>query len=187
MIKFLIWSNQHGGWWAPGGRGYTLDIGAAGRFTKDLATREVEGAGAYGPHASDGVPDEVMMLAPEHRWDGGPPEPGSVGDIERRLRHAVDVTLFDRLSPAYVEARLEQLLRDAAATDPRWTEEAETAAKKAAIHLTAGYAAGASDVVPSDENIALAVLAALADAGLLTPPQTPDAAQNRGWNSPRPA
>jgi len=125
-------------------------------------------------------------VMPTPRWTLKSP-PSRYEEIERRLRHAVDVIVGDRLSPEYAEARLRQLLRDAAAADPRWTEEAETVAKKAAIHLTASYAAGASDVVPSDENIALAVLAALADAGLLTSPQTPDAAQNRGWNSPRPA
>lgn len=72
--QFLIWSNQHGAWWAWGGFGYTADIRAAGRFSHEEATREVEGAGAYGPHAALGVPDEVMVLAPECRWQGGPPE-----------------------------------------------------------------------------------------------------------------
>jgi hypothetical protein len=83
VIKFLIWSNQHGAWWAPGGRGYTLDITVAGRFSKQDATAKVVDAGAYGPHRLDGVPDEVMVLAPEHRWDSGPPESGSLGYLEQ--------------------------------------------------------------------------------------------------------
>lgn len=113
MIKFLIWSNQHGAWWAPGARGYTLDIAQAGRFARHQALRIVDGAGSWGPYAGDGVPDEVMVLAPEYRWDSGPPEPGSVGGVEHQLRRADAI-----LSPEYVDARLEQLLHAAGARRP---------------------------------------------------------------------
>lgn len=106
MIRYLIWSNQHGAWWAPGARGYTLDIDQAGRFARHQALREVEGAGSWGPYASDGVPDEVMMLAPEHRWDSPPPDPGSARDVELQRANAA-------LTPEYVDGRLDQLLRDA--------------------------------------------------------------------------
>lgn len=54
-------------------------------------------------------------------------------------------------------------------SDSRWDAATETLAHDAARHVTAAYAAGASDVVPSDENIANAVLAALADTGQLVP------------------
>ena len=53
---------------------------------------------------------------------------------------------------------------------PRWTQETEKLAHDAARRLTASYAAGVSDIAPSDENIATAVLGALAGAGLLLPP-----------------
>lgn len=53
---------------------------------------------------------------------------------------------------------------------PRWTQETEDLAQAAARQLTASYAAGISNMAPSDENIAIAVLGALADQGLLLPP-----------------
>jgi hypothetical protein len=34
---YLIWSNEHAGWWKAGGWGYTPGLRAAGRFTRDQA------------------------------------------------------------------------------------------------------------------------------------------------------
>jgi len=31
-VTFLIWSIEHGGWWRPGGYGYTLNVAEAGRY-----------------------------------------------------------------------------------------------------------------------------------------------------------
>ncbi len=73
-MTYLIWSNEHGAWWRPGCHGYTLDIREAGRYAEKDATMTVAQAGAWGPHGPE-VPNEVMVLAPEHRWQGGPPEP----------------------------------------------------------------------------------------------------------------
>lgn len=32
MDEYLIWSEEHGSWWAPHERGYTHSIRAAGRY-----------------------------------------------------------------------------------------------------------------------------------------------------------
>lgn len=34
---YLIWSNEHGGWWGPGRRGYSTGIIGAGEYTRDEA------------------------------------------------------------------------------------------------------------------------------------------------------
>lgn len=34
---YLIWSNEHRGWWAPGRMGYVRQVSKAGRFTRDEA------------------------------------------------------------------------------------------------------------------------------------------------------
>lgn len=74
---FLVWSNEHGAWWAPGSRGYTLDYRAAGRYSHRSAEDIVERASRGGTRfvgEKYRVLPEVMVLAPEHRWDSGPPE-----------------------------------------------------------------------------------------------------------------
>lgn len=53
---------------------------------------------------------------------------------------------------------------------PRWTQETQDLAQAAARRLTDSYTAGVSNMAPSDENIAIAVLGVLADRGLLLPP-----------------
>lgn len=70
---YLLWSNEHGGWWKAGGWGYTLDHRDAARYGRAQAVSVVYEAGAYGPYL--GVPNETMHLAPECRWQGGPPDP----------------------------------------------------------------------------------------------------------------
>lgn len=70
---------------------------------------------------------------------------------------------------------------------PRWTQETEALAHEAARKVTASYAAGVSDIAPSDENIATAVLGALASIGLLLPPGRAAGderllgVENQGW------
>lgn len=48
MPEFLIWSEEHGGWWNPSGWGYTFSIRLAGRFTAEQATRIVSEANFTG-------------------------------------------------------------------------------------------------------------------------------------------
>lgn len=71
----LIWSNQHGQWWRPGGRGYTAHIDEAGRYPLDEARRIVAGSTCDGQlvhERTDPVTgsayqelDEVIVPAPE--------------------------------------------------------------------------------------------------------------------------
>lgn len=44
MAKYLIWSEEHGKWWAPGKWGYTGSIVRAGRYEKDQAEKIVDDA-----------------------------------------------------------------------------------------------------------------------------------------------
>lgn len=34
---YLIWSNEHKGWWGPGGNGYVSRVDEAGYYTQDMA------------------------------------------------------------------------------------------------------------------------------------------------------
>lgn len=61
---WLIWSNEHTGWWNPECIGYTSDINQAGHYTYQQA---VDICGSEYPHGSDGVPDEIMVLSPKGR------------------------------------------------------------------------------------------------------------------------
>lgn len=36
-MEYLIWSIEHGAWWAPDARGYTASYDKAGRYSKDEA------------------------------------------------------------------------------------------------------------------------------------------------------
>jgi len=36
---YLIWSNEHRGWWKPGGYGYASGLAYAGRYSRDNALR----------------------------------------------------------------------------------------------------------------------------------------------------
>lgn len=38
-MNWVIWSEEHGAWWAPGGDGYTRSLNEAGRYTEELARR----------------------------------------------------------------------------------------------------------------------------------------------------
>lgn len=39
MDPYLVWSNEHGGWWKAGGWGYDAGLNEAGRFSRDEAIR----------------------------------------------------------------------------------------------------------------------------------------------------
>lgn len=64
---YLVWSNEHGAWWRPGGHGYTQQLDDAGRFTPERAAAIVVDAGYHGP---GGLANEVTVVAPEHSWHG---------------------------------------------------------------------------------------------------------------------
>lgn len=56
--KWLIWSNEHNGWWKPNSMGYCRDRKDAGRFDYKEACEIVENAN-YGLETS---PHEAMVL-----------------------------------------------------------------------------------------------------------------------------
>lgn len=57
--EFLIWSEEHRGWWAPGRHGYVQERSAAGRYSFDEAIDIIRGANI---HKND-VPNEAIVLA----------------------------------------------------------------------------------------------------------------------------
>ena len=67
MAEALIWSNQHGAWWAPGGVGYTTVIEAAGRYSLADAALIVRDATVGGHLTVDrqGPRGERLTVAPE--------------------------------------------------------------------------------------------------------------------------
>lgn len=62
-MKHLIWSNEHGGWWGPGRRGYVRIIARAGRYSPDVAKQICTDANLYLPAGHE--PNEVAVVAPE--------------------------------------------------------------------------------------------------------------------------
>lgn len=67
MIAYLLWSNKHAAWWAPGDLGYTIHIELAGRYTEADAVERVVRS------ANSGIPAHVtcMVAAPDN-W--APPQ-----------------------------------------------------------------------------------------------------------------
>jgi hypothetical protein len=39
VTEYLIWSNEHDGWWGPGERGYTRTLSRAGHYSREHAIR----------------------------------------------------------------------------------------------------------------------------------------------------
>lgn len=58
MSAYLIWSHEHGAWWAPDERGYVKKVSQAGRYPRHLALMICFNAGW--PHMSP--PNEVPVL-----------------------------------------------------------------------------------------------------------------------------
>jgi hypothetical protein len=44
---WVIWSEEHAAWWAPGKWGYTTSLQAAGRYSQEEALAIVESANFY--------------------------------------------------------------------------------------------------------------------------------------------
>ncbi len=59
MDDYLIWSEEHGAWWRPYARGYTVSIVAAGRYSAERAAQIVRDANAGGRF------HEIMVPVPE--------------------------------------------------------------------------------------------------------------------------
>lgn len=58
-MKWLIWSNEHGQWWAPASQGYTPSRKRAGRYSLEEATEIVAGANIC--QRDNAVPNEAMV------------------------------------------------------------------------------------------------------------------------------
>lgn len=68
MADWLVWSNEHRGWWKPGGWGYTTSTAQAGRFTEEQAQVICSNANIV----PRDPPNEIMVLAPDREcifWD----------------------------------------------------------------------------------------------------------------------
>jgi hypothetical protein len=58
-MNILIWSFEHGRWWAPGGFGYVDDVEKSGRYTEEQAKEICRRANFVGIN-------EAMMPIGEH-------------------------------------------------------------------------------------------------------------------------
>lgn len=58
MSSYLIWSNEHGGWWRPYEHGNTKDILEASHYPRETALRVCRDA-RFG--SRDGVPKELPI------------------------------------------------------------------------------------------------------------------------------
>lgn len=66
-VLWLVWSNEHRGFWRADRRGYTTSNLEAGRFSTGEARLILANAAAAGPIEHDGValPQEIMLPAPD--------------------------------------------------------------------------------------------------------------------------
>jgi hypothetical protein len=56
-MKYLIWSNEHRGWWKPNRHGYTTRTDKAGQFTFDEAADIIKDANRFRV-------EEILIAAP---------------------------------------------------------------------------------------------------------------------------
>lgn len=59
QIQWLVWSNEHDGWWAPHGNGYVKKRDDAGRFSFEQASEYLESAN-WSPELKD-KPNETLI------------------------------------------------------------------------------------------------------------------------------
>ncbi len=62
---YYIWSWEHRGWWRPGRRGYTQDLGDAGKYTLHEAFIICHGANRNFHTDPDSMPNEGMVPVPD--------------------------------------------------------------------------------------------------------------------------
>jgi hypothetical protein len=67
---YVVWSEEHGAWWAPGAHGYTTSLIKAGRYSKERADAIVENANKWIPAWSEPVLHEVAMPDPLRKHSG---------------------------------------------------------------------------------------------------------------------
>jgi hypothetical protein len=70
MRWWLVWSNEHNGWWAPGWNGYVKDIHQAGRYSQEEAIEICHKANFFLrkdllKNPEPRAPNETMLPAPE--------------------------------------------------------------------------------------------------------------------------
>lgn len=61
--QYLVWSEEHGGWWRPGSLGYTRSIKEAGRYSFKRAF-EIEAQGNQYLDIENGQFNEVAIPDP---------------------------------------------------------------------------------------------------------------------------
>ena len=76
-LQWLVWSNEHQGFWRMNRHGYTRHMGEAARFSVDAAQAICDAASLGGrlSFTSEGghkVPPEIMVLAPGKRSSASP-------------------------------------------------------------------------------------------------------------------
>jgi len=64
-MDWVIWSEEHGGWWSPGRAGYTQRLDDAGRYTEAQAIAIETQANRYRPA---GTYYEIAMPDPREAW-----------------------------------------------------------------------------------------------------------------------
>lgn len=69
---WLIWSQEHRGWWKPGELGYTPDITHAGRYPLDQAVRICRAANIH-LSAAGAIPEESLVPVPGFLVTAPPP------------------------------------------------------------------------------------------------------------------
>ncbi len=68
--NILIWSNEHGAWWAPGQQGYTDSVQRAGRYTAPEAEAIVANAFLGGPVGKFLAPEVAVPDFTQTRFPG---------------------------------------------------------------------------------------------------------------------
>lgn len=58
--QYLVWSNEHGAWWRPNRAGYTRDVCAAGRYSRQEAI-DISGTSRNGWYDPKQLPDELAI------------------------------------------------------------------------------------------------------------------------------
>lgn len=65
---YLIWSMEHGAWWAPGRMGYSETVVGAGRYTRDEARAIVEDANVFSTQCHEAmIPCSAVMMPEDFR------------------------------------------------------------------------------------------------------------------------
>lgn len=69
--QYLIWSEEHGAWWAPKCRGYTMSMAKAGRYPEEMARAIAASANAHGSFCEVPVRESLAMAEACKQPSGG--------------------------------------------------------------------------------------------------------------------